>query len=96
MNKLKKKLKSLRRIIFGRTMVVVLGLGLQLYFIVSALVFFSNNLVYFTAASNILSLIAIVYIINEKTNPYFRHRYLHLRKAGIGHPYYEKAHGGVS
>ena len=53
-------------------MVVVLGLGLQLYFIVSALVFFSNNLVYFTAASNILSLIAIVYIINEKTNPYYK------------------------
>lgn len=72
MNKIKKKLRSLRRIIFGRTMVVVLGLGLQLYFIISALSFFSNNLVYFTAASNALSLVVIVYIINEKTNPYYK------------------------
>lgn len=53
-------------------MVVVLGLGLQLYFIISALSFFSNNLVYFTAASNALSLVVIVYIINEKTNPYYK------------------------
>ena len=72
MNKIKKKIKSLKRVIFGRTMVVVLGLGLQLYFLFSALVFFSDNLVFFTAASSVLSLVVIIYIINEKTNPYFK------------------------
>ncbi len=72
MNKIKKKIKSLKRVIFGRTMVVVLGLGLQLYFLFSALVFFSDNLVFFTAASSVLSLVVIIYIINEKTNPYYK------------------------
>ena len=72
MKKIKSKIKSLKRIIFGRTMVVVLGLGLQLYFIISALVFFSDNLVYFTATSYALSLVAMICIINEKTNPYFK------------------------
>ncbi len=72
MNKIKKKIKSLKRVIFGRTMVVVLGLGLQLYFLFSALVFFSDNLVFFTAASSVLSLVVIIYMINEKTNPYFK------------------------
>lgn len=70
--KMKKKFKSLGRIIFGRTMVVVLGLGLQIYFIVSALMFFSNNLVYFTIASDVLSIIVLIYIINDKTNPYYK------------------------
>lgn len=69
---MKKKLKSLSRIIFGRTTVVVLGLGLQIYFIASALMFFSNNFVYFTLASYTLSLIVLVYIINDKTNPYYK------------------------
>lgn len=69
---MKKKLKSLMRIVFGRTMIVVLGLGLQVYFVVSALLFFSNNLIYFTAASTVLSLVVLVYIINDKTNPYYK------------------------
>ena len=72
MNKIKNKIKSLKRIIFGRTMVVVLGLGLLLYFLFSALVLFSDNLVFFTAVSYALSLVVIIYIINEKTNPYFK------------------------
>lgn len=69
---MKKKIRSLGRIIFGRTMVVVLGLGLQLYFLVSALMFFSNNIVYFTIASNILSVVVLIHIINDKTNPYYK------------------------
>ena len=53
-------------------MVVVLGLGLQLYFIVSAILFFSDHFVFFSAASNLLSLVVIVHIINDKTNPYYK------------------------
>ncbi|MCM1055069.1 MAG: cardiolipin synthase [Bacteroides sp.] len=69
---MKKKFKSLGRIIFGRTMVVVLGLALQVYFIVSALTFFSNHLVYFTLASYVLSIIVLIHIVNDKTNPYYK------------------------
>ncbi|MCH5193098.1 MAG: cardiolipin synthase [Oscillospiraceae bacterium] len=66
------KIRSLARIIFGRTMVVVAGLALQIFFIVSSLLFFRDNFVYFSAASSVLSLIVLIWIINDKTNPYYK------------------------
>ncbi|MDE6132996.1 MAG: PLDc N-terminal domain-containing protein, partial [Oscillospiraceae bacterium] len=72
MNEWKRKLKSLVRIVFGRTMVVVLGLALQVFFLVSALSFFYDNYVYFSIASAVLSIIVIIWIINDSTNPYYK------------------------
>ncbi|MCM1329754.1 MAG: cardiolipin synthase [Ruminococcus sp.] len=68
----KKKLKSLVRIIFGRTMVVVLGLALQVFFLAAAFSFFYDRYVYVSIASAALSVIVIVWIINDNTNPYYK------------------------
>ena len=68
MKEWKRNLKSLVRIIFGRTMVVVLGLALQVFFLVSALSFFYDNYVYFSIASAVQSAIVIIRIINDNTN----------------------------
>ena len=70
--KVKKKLKSLFKIIFGRTMIVVLGLALQIFILVSALNMFSDSFVYFSAASLVLSVIVVIWIINDNTNPYYK------------------------
>lgn len=69
---MKKKLKSLTRIIFGRTMIVVLGLALQIFFLASSLSVFYDNFVYFAAASSILSVVVLIWIINDNTNPYYK------------------------
>lgn len=53
-------------------MVVVVGLALQIFFIISALSFFHDRFVYFTIASTALSVIVLVCIINDKTNPYYK------------------------
>lgn len=53
-------------------MVVVAGLALQIFFIVSALNFFYDRFVYFTIASMALSFVVLVWIINDKTNPYYK------------------------
>lgn len=67
-----KKLKNLFKIIFGRTMVVVAGLALQVAIIVIGLKFFSDSFAYFSVASIVLSAIVLIWIINDKTNPYFK------------------------
>lgn len=53
-------------------MIVVLGLLIQIAFIVAALIFFSDRFVYFSAASMILSAVVLVWIINDNTNPYYK------------------------
>ena len=53
-------------------MIVVFGLLLQIAFIVSALNFFSDRFVYFSIASMLLSLVVLVWIINDNTNPYYK------------------------
>lgn len=70
--KVKRKIKSLVRIIFGRTFIVVLGLALQVAFVLTSLMYFSSHFVFFSAAMSILSLIVLVCIINDKTNPYYK------------------------
>lgn len=49
-----------------------MGLAVQIAFIYSAFIFFSNNLAYFTLFSSLLSLAVIIYILNDKTNPYYK------------------------
>lgn len=70
--KINKKLRSLFKIIFGRTMIVVLGLAMQIAVIVVAMKFFSDHFMYFSIVSAILSTIVIVWIINDSTNPYYK------------------------
>ncbi|MDE7303540.1 MAG: cardiolipin synthase [Oscillospiraceae bacterium] len=53
-------------------MIVIFGLLLQIAFIVSALNFFSDRFVYFSIASTLLSLVVLVWIINDNTNPYYK------------------------
>lgn len=53
-------------------MIVVLGLLIQIAFIVAALMFFSDRFVYFSVASMILSAVVLVWIINDNTNPYYK------------------------
>lgn len=53
-------------------MIVVLGLAVQIIFIVSALLFFSDHMVYFSVASILLSAVVLVWIINDNTNPYYK------------------------
>ena len=73
MNKnMKRNLKSLIRIIFGRTIIVILGLALQILFLVTSIMYFSNNFVFFSAAMSILSFIALICVINENSNPYYK------------------------
>ncbi len=70
--KWKRKFKSLVRIIFGRTIIVVIGLALQIAAALTALVYFSNHFAVFSIALSILSLIVLVCVINDKTNPYYK------------------------
>ncbi len=70
--KVKRKIKSLVKIIFGRTIVVVLSIALQIIFLITFVMYFSNHFVYFSAAMAVLSLIVLICIINEKTNPYYK------------------------
>lgn len=53
-------------------MIVVLGLALQIFFLVSAISFFYDKFVYFAAASSILSVVVLLWIINDNTNPYYK------------------------
>ena len=53
-------------------MVVVVGLGLQIALIVASLKFFSDSIVYFSAASMVLSAVVLIWIINDNTNPYYK------------------------
>lgn len=53
-------------------MLVVLGIAVQIFVIVTALNYFSDRFMYFSAASIILSGIVLIWIINDKTNPYYK------------------------
>lgn len=53
-------------------MIVVFGLLIQIAFIVSALLFFSDRFVYFSVASILLSVVVLIWIINDNTNPYYK------------------------
>lgn len=70
--KVKRKLKSLLKIIFGRTIVVALGIALQILILMTLVMYFSSHFVFFTAAMSVLSLVVLICIINEKTNPYYK------------------------
>lgn len=67
-----KKLKGLFRIIFGRTAFVVLFLLIQIGFLFSCFRWLSNYLVYVYGGMLTLTVVVVVYILNEKSNPSFK------------------------
>lgn len=69
---MKKKLRSLFRIIFGRTAFVILGLGLQLWVFIAAFQFLDGYLHYFYVLCVLLSALAVIAILNEPIDSSFK------------------------
>ena len=67
-----KKLRKLIRIIFGRTMIALLFLVIQIVILFISVTKLSEYYPAFYAVTLLLSLISIVYIINDKTNTSFK------------------------
>lgn len=67
-----KKAKKLWRIVFGRTTFVVLFMLLQIGFFVAALSWMEADLPVIYGASAILSVAAVIYILNEQVNSSFK------------------------
>ncbi len=67
-----KNFKKLCRIIFGRTMVVVIFLLIQIAILVSFVNWLNEYYEFFYAASLALSVVSMIYIINDNTNTSFK------------------------
>ena len=69
---MKKKLRSLFRIVFGRTAFVILGLALQMWVFVEAFRILNGHLHYFYILCILLSAAAVIAILNEPLTPALR------------------------
>ena len=69
---MKKKLRGLFRIIFGRTAFVMAGLGLQLWVFIAAFKFLNGYLHYFYILCVLLSALAVIAILNEPIDSSFK------------------------
>lgn len=69
---MKKKLKVLFRIVFGRTAFVFLFLLLQIGFLFSWFHWLSNYVAYIYGGTVLLTAFVVIYILNEKANPSFK------------------------
>ncbi len=67
-----KKLRSLCRIIFGRTMIALLFLVIQIVVLFIAVTRLSENYKVYYMISQLLALVSMIYIINDKTNTSFK------------------------
>lgn len=67
-----KKIRKLMRIIFGRTMIALLFLVIQIVILFISVTKLSEYYPAFYAFTLLLSLISIIYIINDKTNTSFK------------------------
>lgn len=67
-----KKLKSLLRIVFGRTAFVVLFMVIQIGILFSCFRWLGNYLVFIFGSFTVLSTIVVIYILNKKENPSFK------------------------
>ena len=63
---IEKKKKGLLRIIFSRTMVMVLAVALQVLFYLMIIMFFSEHAFPFTVAMTVLSLVLMIYLFNNR------------------------------
>ena len=69
---MKKKLRSLLRIIFGRTTYVLLAILLQIAILFIPLRLMEEYVVYLYAAFVLLGAVALIYILNEQTDSSFK------------------------
>ena len=69
---MKKKLRSLLRIIFGRTTYVLLAILLQIAILFIPLRLMEEYVVYLYAAFVLLGAVAVIYILNEQTDSSFK------------------------
>ena len=69
---MKKKLRSLFRIVFGRTAFVILGLALQMWVFVEAFRILNGHLHYFYILCILLSAAAVIAILNEPIDSSFK------------------------
>ncbi len=67
-----KKIRGLLRIIFGRTMFVILFLLIQIIFLFNLILKISKYSLFVYAAFHLLGAVACVYIINKRENPSFK------------------------
>lgn len=67
-----KKLKSMLRIVFGRTSVVAVSLLLQILVLVNAIRFLSEYSMYFYIGCTFLGALVFIHILNEKSDPSFK------------------------
>ena len=69
---MKKKLKGLLRIIFGRTTYVLVSVLIQIGLLFIPLHLMEEYVVYFYAAFVLLGAVAVIYILNEQTDSSFK------------------------
>ena len=66
------KIKKLCRLIFGRTMIVFLFVIIQIVFFYLCVNTMKNSMEYFYALNLIISTLAMIYIISDKSNTSFK------------------------
>lgn len=62
----------LRRILFGRTIVIIMLLVLQIYLLFAAWNWLSGYLSFITGAQEIVGLITVIFIFNKRENPSYK------------------------
>lgn len=67
-----KKLRGLLRIIFGRTMYVVLFLVIQIFILMGAFRWLRDDFIYAYGGFTVLSAIVVIYILNKQQNASFK------------------------
>lgn len=70
--KMEKGKKGLFQIVYGRTLIVILMLLIQLGLLVSFYHFLENYMIYIYGASIVLAVIVLLHIINDDTNPTYK------------------------
>lgn len=69
---MKKKMKGLLRLLFGRTAFVMLSLLIQIGFFFSCIRFLSSYMVYIYGGMIVLTALVMIRILNEKVDPSFK------------------------
>ena len=64
--------KSLVKVVYGRTLIVLAIVLIQLAVLFSIYVFLMEYVTYIVGASTVLSAIVLLYIINNRTNPMYK------------------------
>ena len=64
--------KGLVKVVYGRTLIVILLVLIQLGMFLSVYIFLREDGAYIVGASTVLSAIVLIYIINNRTNPMYK------------------------